>query len=134
VLDEIVPPDDAGRLPGAGQLGLAGPVDAALRKTPALRAMIVEGLAELMGQARERDPRGFWALSPPDRLALVQQQGFLLPLTVQVYAAYYSAPRVLEALGLEPRPPHPQGYELAPDDLGPLLEAVRRRGRSYRRV
>jgi hypothetical protein len=133
VLDEIVPPEEGGRFPGAGQLGLAGPIDDALRKTPALRAMIVQGLAELDVQARGREPRGFAALPPPDRLALLQEQSFLLPLTFQVFAAYYSAPRVVEALGLEPRPPHPQGYEMAPDDLT-LLEAVRRRPRSYRRV
>ena len=133
VLDEIVPARPDGRVPGAGQLGLARDVDEALRRTPALRAMVVTGLSELEEQARQQSPHGFTALSPEERLALLQQQGFLLPLTLQAYVAYYRQPRVLEALGLEPRPPHPQGYAMAPDDLG-AVEAVRRGPRRYRPV
>ena len=37
------------------------------------------------------------------------------------------------ALGLEPRPPHPDGDELAPGDLG-LLADVRKSGKLYRDV
>ena len=39
--------------------------------------------------------------------------------------------RVVAALGLEPRPPHPKGYEMGTDDLT-LLDPVRRRGPRYR--
>jgi hypothetical protein len=45
--------------------------------------------------------------------------------------AYYQAPRVVEALGLEARPPHPKGYEVELGDLT-LLDEVRRRGKLYR--
>jgi hypothetical protein len=40
-------------------------------------------------------------------------------------------PRVLEALGVEPRPPHPAGYATVEGDPS-LLEPVRQRGRTYR--
>ncbi len=130
VLDELVPAQADGRLPGAGGLGLAAAVDAALRETPPLRAMVILGLAELDAAARARDPRGFGGLSPAARVEVLQQQGFVLPLTLQVYAAYYAHPRVLEWLGREARPPHPGGYEMAPDDFG-LLDKLRGR-RRYR--
>jgi len=128
LLDELVPARPDGRLPGAGQLGLAVAVDEALRATPPLRAMVLDGLAELDAAARARDPQGFAALPPVERVEVLQQQGFVLPLTLQVYAAYYSHPRVLEALGRDARPPHPGGYEMPPDDLS-LLDAVRGRRR-----
>lgn len=133
VLDELIPARPDGRLPGAGRLGIAGPVDDALRASPALRAMVLDGLAELDAQARQRDPRGFDALDPDARLALLQQQGFVFPLLLQAYAAYYHQPAVLEALGLEARPPHPGGHAMAPDDLS-LVEAVRRGPRRWRTV
>ena len=46
---------------------------------------------------------------------------------------YYQNPAVVTALGLEPRPPHPDGYELEPGDLG-LLADVRKSGKLYRDV
>lgn len=130
VLDELVPARPDGRLPGAGTLGLAAAVDRSLRATPPLRAMVLEGLAELDAAARARDPQGFAGLSAVARVDVLQMQGFVLPLTLQVYAAYYAHPRVLEALGHEARPPHPHGHEMPPDDFA-LLDAVRGR-RRYR--
>jgi hypothetical protein len=40
---------------------------------------------------------------------------------------------VLEALGIEGRPPHPKGYTIEPTDWS-LLDPVRRRSRRYREV
>ena len=42
-----------------------------------------------------------------------------------------SSRKVLEGLGLEPRPPFPQGYTLEPGDLS-ALERVRARGQLWR--
>ena len=52
-------------------------------------------------------------------------------LLVHAYRDYYQHPRVVEALGLEPRPPFPKGFEVAPSDLT-LLDPVRRRRKMYR--
>jgi Gluconate 2-dehydrogenase subunit 3 len=131
VLDEIIPPSGDGRFPGAGQIGLADYVEEALKKTPDLSAMIAQGLSELDDLARCRNAPGFAALSREDRLRLLNEWGFVLPLTVHVYTGYYQHAQVVEALGLEARPPHPKGYEVKPNDLT-LLDAVRRRPKLYR--
>jgi Gluconate 2-dehydrogenase subunit 3 len=131
VLDEVIPPSADGRLPGAGELGIAGDVEDALRKLPDLESMIAQGLAELDTAARRQNAAGFAALPKPDRLQLLNEQGFLLPLTFQAYIGYYQHPRVAAVLGLEPRPPHPRGYQLEPNDFT-LLDPVRQRGKMYR--
>jgi hypothetical protein len=55
-------------------------------------------------------------------------------LVFQAYCAYYQHPRVIAALGLAVRPPHPDGYALEQPDLDALLAPVRERGRRYREV
>ncbi len=106
-LDEIIPPRPDGRLPGAGALGIAADVEEALRKTPPLLEMVVEAL----------------------------DAGTDLPpfVVIHAFGAYYRHARIMEALGLEPRPPHPKGYDMPPNDLS-LLDPVRRRGPMWRRV
>jgi hypothetical protein len=137
VLDEIIPPSDDGRFPGAGALGLAGFVEQNLQTTPELRPAIAQGLVALEDLARSRNSRGFAALSRQDKLDVLNelattQPAFLPGLILQTYAGYYQNGRVVEALGLEPRPPHPKGYEIEPSDLT-LLDEVRRRPALYRK-
>jgi hypothetical protein len=136
VLDEIIPPRSDGSLPGAGELGLASYVAHAVQPTPDLGRAIAKGLAALDDLAGRRGARGFAALSSQDKLEVLNEiatsePGFLPGLIFHTYAGYYQDGRVMEALGLEPRPPHPKGYEMEPCDLS-LLEAVRRRPRMYR--
>jgi hypothetical protein len=133
VLDEIIPPRADARLPGAGALGLASHIEQTLEKIPELRPLIVHGLADLAAAARARHGQPFGALAQPQKVALLNEQGFLFPLLFHVYTGYYQHPRVVAALGLEPRPPHPKGYEMQPNDLT-LLDAVRRRHKMYREV
>jgi hypothetical protein len=138
VLDEIIPPSGDGRLPGAGALGLATHVEAALQATPALLPVIAAGLATLDALATRRHGRGFAALAAEDRHATLNEHAasehaFPPILVLLTYTGYYRHPRVVTALGLEPRPPHPQGYDVGPDDPH-LLDAVRRRPPLYRTV
>jgi hypothetical protein len=136
VLDELIPPDpDRGR-PGAGQLGVAAYVDTALDTMPPVKDMIVQSLAMLNELAGRRAGRRFSELPRSDRVAVLDElaageHGFPPLLVLHAYAGYYQHPRVLEALGLEPRPPHPAGYPTIEGDLG-LLDPVRRRPRMYR--
>jgi hypothetical protein len=137
VLDEIIPASPDGRLPGAGQLGVARYVDAALRPTPPLHRMIAEGLAALDAIALRRVGQCFTALPHAARVAALDElaaneHAFPPFLILHAYAGYYQQPRVLAALGLEPRPPHPAGYATVESDLPSLLAPVRRRGRLYR--
>jgi hypothetical protein len=138
VLDEIIPPSADGRMPGAGEAGVAEHVAAALRSSPELEAMVEQSLAALDAAARARGGCALAELPKPDQRAVIDQiaaSEHALPPVVMLhaYAGYYHNPRVLAALGLEARPPHPRGYEMARDDLS-LLEQVRARPPLFRRV
>jgi hypothetical protein len=115
VLDEIVPPSPD--MPGAGELGLAAVVERFLQRTPGAVAALAESLDAVAAQ-------GFATVA-------AQNPGFVPGLLFPTYTSYYQDPRVYAALGLEPRPPHPQGHALEPGDFSGL-EAVRRRGKIYR--
>jgi hypothetical protein len=137
VLEELIPPSADGRLPGAGDVGLGAHVAAALQPVPPLRQMIVAGLAALDDLARGRwRAERFAALPRAERAAALEElasseHAFPPVLVLHAYAAYYQHPRVLEALGLAPWPPHPAGYTTVEGDLS-LVEPVQRRGRIYR--
>jgi hypothetical protein len=131
VLDALIPPSADGRMPGAGAAGVGTHVEAVLRTLPDLRAMVVEGLREIDVQARAQHERPFVELREDERAALVAMQGFSYALVPHAYIGYYQQDRVLEAIGVEPRPPHPEGYAVPAGDLS-LLEPVRARGTRYR--
>jgi gluconate 2-dehydrogenase subunit 3-like protein len=136
VLDAIIPPSANGRLPGAGELGLASSIEERLGAMGAFTAL---GLDALDALARERGVSGFAALAPAARADVLNAHaaadpGFLPGLVFQVYSAYYQHPRVQEGLGLEPRPPHPKGYALEQPDLDALLAPVRAKAKQYREV
>jgi hypothetical protein len=133
VLDEVIPPSADGRIPGAGQIGVADYLDRALGAMPGLKSMIADGMSELDAQARARHGRGFTELAKHEKVQLLGEQGFMMPLTLHTYVGYYQNDRVVEALGLEARAPHPKGYEMEPDDFS-LLDPVRRRSKLYRDV
>lgn len=137
LLDEIIPPRPDGRLPGAGELGLVAHLEGVLARSPAIGPVLSRGLAALDAGARRRGADGFAALPPgEDRTALLREVAaeepqLLSTLVFHGFAGYYQHPRVLEALGLEARPPFPQGYAMPAFDDS-LLEGVRRRRRLYR--
>ncbi len=127
MLDEIIPPSRDGKLPGAGELGLVDYIADAVEKSPELRPAIMEGISALgdfTGLAKDEKTRALNELA-------TTAPAFLPGLTFQIYLGYYQHPRVLEGLGLPPRPPHPEGYELETGDLG-LLNPVRARPNLYR--
>jgi hypothetical protein len=136
VLDEIIPPSPDGRLPGAGQLGIAGYVDRALRSMPELRAMFVESVAALDAIAERRHAQRFADLATHDQAEVIgehasSEHAFPPILLLHAYSGYYQHARVLAALGLGSSPPHPKGYEMPPNDLS-LLDPVRQRAPMYR--
>jgi hypothetical protein len=136
LLDEIIPPRGDGRVPGAGALGLTGKIARAVETTPMLRPVMEYGLSSLAELARKRNPDGVTALSQQDTKAIWEEfaatdQFFQPAFLFLVYSTYYQEPRVVEALGLEARAPHPKGYSMEADDLS-LLDPVRRRPKMYR--
>jgi hypothetical protein len=136
VLDGIIPPSGDGKLPGAGALGLASFIEDVIREHPDTKPAIVRGLSSIDDFARRRTDRPLRALSPEQRQEVLtahgeSDPGFVPTLMFHAYIGYYQHPRVIEGLDLPPRPPHPEGYEIAPTDLS-LLEPVRKRGLAYR--
>jgi len=133
VLNELIP----GRgpsLPGAGDLGLGDSVKDRLADS---WAGVAGALTELDAKARALGGEDGFAFLPDEtRSDLLREvagshPGFLEGVVFHLYAGYYQHPRVVEALGLENRPPYPKGYSLEPGDPG-LLEPVRDRPRLYR--
>ena len=116
-------------MPSAGSLGLGSQ----LREEAPEIAPLIDGLLEALDEgAAARGADGFGALAPQDRVALVEEQAAVVPaILFHLYRTYYARPEVLGALGMPPRPPYPEGYELEPGDLG-LLDPVRSREKLYR--
>jgi hypothetical protein len=138
LLDDIIPPGGARSLPGAGDLGIAAYVAEFVQTMPVLQPVIEQGLATLARLSASRGSGGFASLSVADRAAVTSElnaadPAFLGTLTFVAYVGYYQHPRIVTAIGLEPRAPHPKGYEMEPNDLS-LLEPFRRRGKIYREV
>ncbi len=136
LIDEAVPPSEDRRLPGAAALGLRAHVLRTVEQTPVLRPVLDYGLSAIAELAAKRSPAGFAGLSRAEAKAVIDEfaatdQFFLPAFLFLVYSGYYRNPRVVEALGLEARPPHPEGYAMAPDDWT-LLDPVRHRARMYR--
>lgn len=136
LLDHVIPPSADGRMPGAGAVGLADRISRELSARPGVLEVVRGGLASLDRIARGERGDPFAKLPAADRRGVLDQvsaaePGLVPSLAFPTYIAYYEHPTVLAALGLEPRPPHPQGYELEAFDES-LLEGVRRRSPSYR--
>ena len=136
VLDELIPANADVRLPGAGTLGIGALVQHAAATTPELEPLLVQGLAALDDYARGCNALGFTALPRDSRIEALHAIEKSAPMFVQTLMTlscigYYSNAQVLAALNGNARPPHPQGYELEPDDLS-ALASVRARGKLYR--
>ena len=136
VLDELIPPSVDGRMPGAGALGAGAIVQHVAAATPGLEPLLTQGFAALEDLARRRDAKGFAALARGTRIEVLGELEqsvplFLPTLLTLACVGYYSSEQVLTALNGNARPPHPEGYDVEPDDLS-LLEAVRARGKLYR--
>jgi hypothetical protein len=132
-LDVVIPPSKDGKMPGAGSLGLAAAVAAAVEADAMLGPVVLAGLQAVREAALVRDPGGLPRLSPEARVEVVEgqlaaQSWLMLGVARYLYPAYYQHPRVLEGLGEPPRPPFPEGYELEATDPQ-LIEKLRTRRR-----
>lgn len=98
--------------------------------------LLREGFENLDRIATDRDVNSFVELSATDQMAVIDANreslapfiGAVTSLTVQ---CYYRDPRVMTSLGMEVRPPFPDGYEVAPGDWS-ILDPVRDRGKIWR--
>jgi hypothetical protein len=98
--------------------------------------LVKEGLQALDASARQRHEASFASLDQDGCMSIVgdfQQTlpRFLHALTSITLQCYYRDARVMESLGMEARPPFPNGFELEEGDWS-LLDPVRQRGRIWR--
>ena len=133
VLDRLIPP--TGTMPGAGQVGTADYLDTVAGESPRLARLFAAGLRTIETAAVRRDS-SFVQMSgdqQDDVLRHVEssKSAFFEILLLHTYNGYYSNPEIVEALGLEPRPPQPRGQEVEFGDFS-ALEAVTSRGQAYR--
>ena len=134
LIDAVLPASDDGRMPGGAALDLVSHVERSVRQNPMMRPVIEYGLTTVAEIAAKRNPAGIRGLPTTEWAAALREfaatdQFFLPAFLFLVYGGYYQHPRVVTALGMEPRAPHPQGYEMGADDWS-LLEPVRRRART----
>lgn len=125
----MIPADPGRGLPAANDPAILADMRATLgRDTAALRAALARAEAAL-GAA----PETLEAAALESALVAFRRDD---PAAARVFErvvarCYYRDDRVLTAIGVEPRPPFPKGYEVPQGDWS-LLDPVRARGPIYR--
>lgn len=127
----IIPPSEDGKMPGAADVCFLADIGS----NKSLH-WIQEGLFSIVEESHKNYGKEFSMLKSSDQALLIDRfkRSFIQifnRLTTQIIQCYYQDDDVLEALGLEARPPFPNGYSLKEVDLT-LLEPVYLRGKIYR--
>ncbi len=133
IADAVIPASMEWDVPGAGDAAILARI---LAKGAVSERAIREALGALAGTPAER--AALLALGEAEfaerfRAFAAGRPTFAGLVSWLVAAAYYQDPRVLRSLGMEARPPFPQGH-VAPLSDWSLLEPVKRRGKMYRDV
>ena len=133
VLDRIIPPQ--GDMPGAGEAGTADYLDGIAAESAQLARLFSAGLQDIEISA-SRSGSDFGELDGDQRDDVLRgveasNSEFFDALIRHTYNGYYSNPKVVELLGLDPRPPQPRGNRVERGDLS-SLEVVVERGQAYR--
>ena len=133
VLDRLIPA--AGVMPGAGAAGTADHIDGVAGASAQMATLFAVGLRSIESAAVRRGT-DFVEMSGDQQDEVLRhiesnKSSFFETLLMHTYNGYYSNPAVVEALGLEPRPPQPRGHEVAFGDFS-SLESVQSRGQAHR--
>ena len=134
-LNLIIPPSEDGRMPGAADYDVfAYLCEFAADALPTLE----RELDELEAIAQATHEVSFASLGEAQAQAIVDERRaadaqFMSELARQTASCYYQQDRVVVGIGMQARPPFPQGYEVRIGDLS-LLDPVRARGQVYRDV
>ena len=135
VVGMMIPSSEAYDVPGADDPAI---FDRILHAAESDDPPIATALQTFEETSRARHHRSFADLDGTQRSAIVDALAQsnaedLRALETITAQAYYSDDRVMRALGMEVRPPFPQGYTVEPGDWS-LLDPVRQRSRLYRDV
>lgn len=128
LLGRLIPASADGRLPGASEPAVVARFLQALDAEPTQAATLTTELAALEARAMSNNASAFADLEEAAQIELLEawhleQPALFMGLLLGVAKAYYQEPSVLTALGLEARPPFPQGYEV-PNWKPELLKPV----------
>ena len=129
----VIPASTEYGVPGADDEAIAADI---VEGATGSAGEVAPGLAALDALSRERRGGGFVTLDPAGRVAVAEafhaaRRELARPLITLVAQCYYRDERVMASLGMEPRPPYPDGFEVEQGDWS-LLDPVRRRERLYR--
>ena len=129
----LIPASTKYGVPGADDEVIFADVVATARSHAEL---IKQGLQALDADSREVHDAAFVDLTAAEQTERVDAHaetpgGFIRAIVSIVVQCYYRDGRVKESLGMEPRPPYPEGFEVAQGDWS-LLAPVRDRGKVWR--
>jgi len=135
ILDMIIPASGDGRFPSAAETDVLGYV---AKTEPKLLETVRIELDRLNTMSENLHGLVFGDAHETVRQELLdeirgKEPQFLRGLALQTVTCYYQDDRVMDAIGMEARPPFPKGYEVVAGDLS-LLDPVRARGQVYRDV
>ena len=133
ILDRLIPAE--GLMPGAGEAGATYHIDAVAGESARLARLFAAGLRSVESAAARRGS-SFIDMTGDQQDEILRgiesnKSAFFETLLMHTYNGYYSNPQVVEALGLEPRPPQPRGHVVEVGDFR-SLDAVQSRGQAYR--
>ena len=129
----VIPPSPEHGIPGADDQAIAADIVASAEGGA---GEVAEALAALDALSRSSRGDGFDALEEDARVAVAtafrdSHRALAARLVGVVAQCYYRDERVMASLGMEPRPPYPDGFEVEQGDWS-LLDPVRARERLYR--
>ena len=129
LLDALLPANNDLELPSATNPVIVADILSSIQSSAV--ATIKSGMDRLAQQANERGS-AFVDLDPPERIDLfLNDPDIYRVLASIVLQCYYRADEVVQSLGMELRPPYPEGFTVTQGDLT-LLDPVRRRGQIWR--
>ena len=135
LVGSVIPANVEHGLPGADDADIAADILATARS---FHATVADALRHIESIAKERYDAAYADLDPTTRATLARDLsrsrfagvGTLITITAQ---CYYRDDRVMQSLGMAPRSPYPDGFDIPQGDWS-LLEPVRQRGRIYKEV
>ncbi|MDE0111459.1 MAG: gluconate 2-dehydrogenase subunit 3 family protein [Albidovulum sp.] len=135
ILDELVPPSADGRIPGAGEAGVAEFLPSSESYVPKPLDAVNSVLSSVSAKSAD-----FSALDRTERVSVLKAVEADKPESFETlvrltYMGYYSQPGIRPLFGVGAHPVHPEGYAVERESdelLAELTKSVRSRGSNYR--
>ena len=131
VLSLIIPANEDDKMPSANDVGFFSYME-----NVNIESFIQEVLITIIDESHNNYGQEFFTLSSDEQLKIInvlkrKHLRIFNSLIDHVFQCYYQNDNVLEAIGVDARPPFPNGYFVEEGDVL-LLESVYYRGKIYR--